>query len=78
MQSTNKGLLSIGSRGSEVKGIQQSLANLGYLNGKVDGIFGEQTKASVINFQKSNSLDADGIVGPKTRKALISKSLAKF
>ena len=33
-----------------------------------DGIFGEGTKAAVINFQKSKNLDADGKVGNKTWK----------
>jgi len=36
-----------------------------------DGIFGEGTKAAVINFQKSKNLDADGKVGNKTWKELM-------
>ena len=36
----------------------------------MDGIFGEQTKQAVINFQKKNNLTADGVAGPQTLKAM--------
>ncbi|MBQ4586321.1 MAG: spore cortex-lytic enzyme, partial [Clostridia bacterium] len=39
-------------------------------NGAVDGIYGKQTRAAVIYFQKRNGLVADGIVGKKTLAAL--------
>jgi cell wall-associated NlpC family hydrolase len=35
-----------------------------------DGVFGPQTKASVIDFQQHQGLSGDGIVGPKTQAAL--------
>jgi len=53
-----------GSRGSEVRRLQQ-LLNIG-----ADGIFGAGTKRSVIAFQKSKGLSADGIVGKGTWGAL--------
>ena len=59
-----------GSRGETVKKIQQKLKRWGYYNGAVDGIYGKQTKAAVIYFQKRNGLVADGIVGKKTLAAL--------
>ncbi len=59
-----------GSTGSAVKTIQQKLKNWGYYKGKVDGIFGSQTKEAVKSFQRKNGLTADGIVGAKTQKAL--------
>lgn len=40
----------------------------------VDGIFGKNTKNAVAAFQSANKLDADGIVGPKTWKALLGVS----
>ena len=41
-----------GSRGEEVRQIQQKLKNWGYYTGSVDGIFGVQTKKAVVAFQK--------------------------
>lgn len=35
-----------------------------------DGIYGPETKAAVMGFQKSHGLEPDGIVGPKTIEAL--------
>ncbi|NLY60033.1 MAG: peptidoglycan-binding protein, partial [Clostridiales bacterium] len=61
-----------GSRGSQVKALQQLLNSLGYNAGKADGIFGSKTRSAVIAFQKANKLAADGIVGPATRSKLNS------
>ena len=46
--------------------IQTALKNAGYYNGTVDGKVGPMTKEAVEEFQKANSLEADGKVGPKT------------
>lgn len=59
-----------GSRGSEVKQIQQKLTNLGYSTGGVDGVYGKQTERAVIAYQKANGLTVDGIAGPQTLKSL--------
>jgi N-acetylmuramoyl-L-alanine amidase len=59
-----------GSRGEDVKTVQQKLKNWGYYSGAVDGIYGTQTVAAVKAFQKKNKLTADGIVGAKTAAAL--------
>ena len=67
-------LAKYGSSGSEVRSIQTRLTELGYFSGKVDGIFGSQTKNAVIKFQKDYGLTADGIVGSNTLKALKLKS----
>lgn len=63
-------LSKMGSRGDEVRQIQQALKDKGYYTGSVDGIFGTQTKNAVIAFQKANSLSADGIAGPNTLSTL--------
>lgn len=63
-----------GSRSDEVKQIQTKLKRWGYYDGKVDGIFGSETKKAVIYFQKKNGLTADGIAGPKTLAAMGIKS----
>ena len=67
---TVNSLSSIGSSGSEVTKIQTRLKEWGYYKGKVDGIFGVQTRDAVIKFQKANGLVADGIVGSKTLAAI--------
>lgn len=63
-------LSKVGSRGNEVKAIQQELKDRGLYNGNVDGIFGSQTEAAVKRFQKQQGLTADGIAGPQTLKKL--------
>ena len=42
---TRTPLLAVGDRGEDVRRLQARLQELGYLGGKVDGIFGKQTKA---------------------------------
>ncbi|MBP5467253.1 MAG: spore cortex-lytic enzyme [Clostridia bacterium] len=59
-----------GSKGTEVKTMQQKLKNWGYYTGSVDGIFGPKTTAAVKYFQRRNNLTVDGIAGPKTLAAL--------
>lgn len=62
--------LSKGSRGGEVKELQQRLSKLGYQLGKIDGVYGDKTTAAVKRFQKNRGLKADGVAGPKTIKEL--------
>ena len=64
-------LLSDGSRGSKVKGLQYMLNKHGEELRK-DGIFGPKTLASVRKLQREHGLNVDGIVGPETLKALNS------
>ena len=40
-------LSKLGSRGQEVRQVQQKLKSLGYYKGSVDGIYGVQTKTAV-------------------------------
>lgn len=54
-----------GSKGPDVKSMQQLLKKLGYTIA-TDGIFGNDTEKVVIRFQKVNNLAADGIVGANT------------
>jgi peptidoglycan L-alanyl-D-glutamate endopeptidase CwlK len=59
-----------GSSGKSVKRLQTTLKKRGFNPGAVDGDFGPATEAAVIAFQKSEGLLADGIVGPRTQRAL--------
>lgn len=72
----------LGSRGEEVRKIQQKLKNWGYYSGGVDGIYGTQTQNAVKSFQRKNGLTADGIAGKDTLNAMgisnSSSSSGKF
>ena len=59
-----------GSRGSEVRTIQDKLKRWGYYTGNVDGIYGSLTVAAVKRFQQKNGLKVDGIAGTQTLNAL--------
>ena len=63
-------LSQLGSRGEEVRKIQQKLKNWGYYAGSVDGIYGTQTRDAVKFFQRKNGLTVDGIAGKKTLAAM--------
>ena len=56
----------LGSKGEEVKRIQERLAEFGLYRGPVDGDYGGGTMAAVKAFQKRKRLDIDGSVGADT------------
>lgn len=57
-------LLKVGSKGSDVKTLQE------FLGIEADGIFGKGTETSVKEWQTKNGLLSDGIVGPTTWKTM--------
>ena len=59
-----------GSNGADVILLQDKLRSRGFNPGPSDGDYGEATEAAVVNFQRSEGLLADGIVGPNTATAL--------
>ena len=59
-----------GSRGEEVRTIQEKLKRWGYYSGSVDGIYGSQTVSAVKKFQQKNGLTVDGIAGKNTLNAM--------
>ena len=65
--------LSSGSRGEKVEELQKRLQALGYYDGEIDGQFGPGTKAAVVDFQKNNGLDTDGLAGAETLTLLYSQ-----
>lgn len=68
---TKSGTLRQGSRGAGVLALQRSL-NLAAGKGLVeDADFGPATAAAVKDLQRLFRLEVDGIVGPRTREALI-------
>ena len=60
-----------GSRGDDVRVLQEALALRGHAPGPADGIFGGMTEAAVKAFQMGQGLTTDGIVGPVTWGALL-------
>ncbi len=50
-------------RGDDVADLQRRLSSLGFDAGKVDGIFGPDTLAAVLDFQSNRRMAEDGIAG---------------
>jgi N-acetylmuramoyl-L-alanine amidase len=66
--------LKIGDKGPEVKEMQQELKNWGYYGGQVNGIFGYDTFASVLKYQRTYGFRASGIADENT---LLSMGLGR-
>jgi hypothetical protein len=64
------GILKLGSGGSDVRRLQALLQIGGTNPGPVDGVFGEDTRLAVVAFQIRSGLSPDGVVGPRTWRAL--------
>ena len=62
---------------SYTKTLQQALANAGYYDAKVDGIYGPKTVDGVQALQKANGLPQTGTLDKATEKALRSELAAK-
>lgn len=62
-------ILKQGSRGDEVRTVQDKLKQLGFTI-DADGIFGPKTHAAVIALQTVFGYDIDGDVGPATQKLI--------
>ena len=59
-----------GSKGTQVRQIQEKLRQYGYMKAAADGVFGKDTYDAVVWFQRKNGLKVDGIVGKRTAAAL--------
>lgn len=64
--------LRINSRGAQVAKLQAELKAAHLPVGTVDGVFGKNTLKAVKLFQARHHLGVDGMVGPKTWRALLS------
>jgi hypothetical protein len=65
-----------GDSGAAVTQLQKGLVALGFSAGQPDGRFGATTEAAVVDFQQSNDLTPDGIVGTDTIR-LLNAALAR-
>jgi peptidoglycan hydrolase-like protein with peptidoglycan-binding domain len=61
-----------GDQGTAVEQLQQRLQGLGFYDGAIDGIFGEETENFVKAFQTEFNLEVDGIVGGATWDTLFN------
>jgi predicted chitinase len=57
----------------KISEIQEKLKELGYYAGPIDGLR-DSSKADLMKFQRDNSLDDDGIVGPMTERVLFGSN----
>ena len=65
-------MLARGSKGVDVKELQQNLTKLGFNIGTADGIFGNKTEDAVLKFQQKYGLAIDGVVGPQTQAKILA------
>lgn len=57
----------------EINRVQQTLKDLGFNPGDIDGIWGRSTIGALKRFQAKAQVDVDGVLGPQTRKALFGE-----
>lgn len=69
-RSSQQTISQYGSRGKEVRAIQQELKDRGLFHDDVTGYYGPVTQAAVKRFQKQQGISQTGIAGPATLKAL--------
>jgi peptidoglycan hydrolase-like protein with peptidoglycan-binding domain len=58
--------LGTGSQGLVVEMLQQALIDLFFLQGPIDGDFGQMTRIAVLKYQRQSGLVANGFVNEKT------------
>lgn len=63
-------LLRVGDYGNDVAVLQVRLKEVGLDPGPIDGIYGRQTLAAVLQLQKERGIAVDGIVGEETLATL--------
>ena len=67
-----------GSKGDDVKRLQQRLIDLGYLNDTADGSYGPKTEAAVRDFCSQNGLPIDGTASPEMQALLFSDAARPY
>ncbi|MCD9024089.1 S8 family serine peptidase [Cohnella silvisoli] len=75
-KTTSGSTIKAGDSGDKVKAVQEMLVKAGY-NIATDGNFGPKTQAAVLNFQKSQGIKTDGIVGNQTINVLGASNSTK-
>ncbi|MBR5985583.1 MAG: peptidoglycan-binding protein [Clostridia bacterium] len=70
--------LSVGDEGELVYELQLRLIQLGYLSGKADGIYGNDTKTAVMLFEKAYSYTQTGVATPLMQSLLFSDNAKSY
>lgn len=65
-------VIKIKMSGDDVRWIQTKLKEYGFLDGKIDNFFGENTLIAITNFQRKVGIKADGIVGQQTWSQIVN------
>ena len=68
------GAYRVGDQGEEIAELQGKLVVLGY-DVMADGAFGPAMADAIKEFQKSQGIKADGLIGPATYSALLGKDM---
>ncbi|MBI1919805.1 MAG: peptidoglycan-binding protein [Geobacter sp.] len=68
----------LGSKGDEVRKIQDRLKALALYAGPLDGDFGGGTQSAVKAFQVKEGLTVDGVVGPESWRTLFREEVTKL
>lgn len=63
-----------GSKGQAVKDLQQRLTDLGYLNDKIDGSFGNNTGVACMSFCTQHGLYIEAVATPEMQELLYSSN----
>ena len=63
---SNRPVLRYGDQGADVRILQEDLAALRYFAGRIDGKFGNLTRAALLAFQADNGLATDAVAGQQT------------
>ncbi|MGV3466940.1 MAG: spore cortex-lytic enzyme [Heyndrickxia sp.] len=74
VQAFSNQIIQRGATGDDVIELQARLQNIGFYNGKIDGVFGWGTYWALRNFQEKFGLPIDGLAGPSTKAKLVSAS----
>ena len=63
-----------GDSGEDVRKLQETLVAQGFLTGAADGVYGEDTKRAIEDFQRRHNLVVDGVCGDQTFEILLRQN----
>lgn len=66
--------LSIGAKGEPVRQLQKRLKEIDYYDGRIDGLYGLETRRAVVALQKASGLEETGDLTPDTWDAIEAAS----